>query len=120
MESLSLSCVVPGPPQPKERPRVARGGAYTPSRTSAYEWRVLCAAKVARPRRWPMDARYRVSIVAHFADRRRRDLDNVAKAVLDGLNDVVWGDDSQVDDMRIVRALDRANPRAEITVEVIS
>jgi crossover junction endodeoxyribonuclease RusA len=38
-------------------------------------------------------------------DNRRRDLDNVSKAIFDGLTHAkVWLDDSQVSDMRIVRS----------------
>jgi crossover junction endodeoxyribonuclease RusA len=38
-------------------------------------------------------------------DKRRRDLDNILKALLDGLtHSGVWGDDSQVVDLRIVKA----------------
>ena len=46
-----------------------------------------------------------VDIVAHMPDKRRRDLDNVLKALLDGLtHSGVWGDDSQVVDLRIRKA----------------
>lgn len=38
-------------------------------------------------------------------DRRRRDLDNMPKALFDGLTHAgVWTDDSQIDDLRIVRS----------------
>lgn len=46
-----------------------------------------------------------VDIVAFMPDKRRRDLDNVLKALLDGLtHSGVWADDSQVVDLRIRRA----------------
>lgn len=46
-----------------------------------------------------------VDIVAFMPDKRRRDLDNVLKALLDGLTHAgVWADDSQVVDLRIRRA----------------
>ncbi len=55
---------------------------------------------------WPRfgEERLRVTIEAWMPDRRRRDLDNVLKAVLDALTHaLVWRDDSQIDDLRIVR-----------------
>lgn len=46
-----------------------------------------------------------VDIVAYMPDKRRRDVDNVLKALLDGLTHAgVWGDDSQVVDLRISKA----------------
>lgn len=45
-----------------------------------------------------------VHIDAFPPDRRARDLDNLPKAVLDAITHAqVWDDDSQVDDLRIVR-----------------
>lgn len=47
-----------------------------------------------------------VRITACPPDRRRRDLDNMLKPMLDALTYVkVWSDDSQIDDLRIVRGL---------------
>ena len=65
--------------------------------------------------------RVRVVMTAHPPDRRRRDLDNLPKAVLDALAyATVYDDDSQIDDLRIVRGpIDRSNPRLVITVEPI-
>lgn len=48
---------------------------------------------------------------------RKRDLLNLSKIVQDIMNDVVYQDDSQLDDVRWVRgAVDADNPRLEITV----
>lgn len=49
--------------------------------------------------------RIRVEIEAFMPDRRRRDLDNLPKSVLDSLTHAgVWQDDAQIDDLRIYRA----------------
>ena len=48
--------------------------------------------------------RIRVDMTFHPPDRRRRDLDNTLKASLDALQHAgVYEDDSQIDDLRIVR-----------------
>jgi len=55
---------------------------------------------------WPIhaDKRLAVTIEAWVPDKRRRDLDNMLKAALDALTHAgVWEDDSQIDDLRIVR-----------------
>ncbi|MEY4713325.1 MAG: hypothetical protein RIS88_2775 [Pseudomonadota bacterium] len=42
-------------------------------------------------------------------DRRRRDLDNTLKATQDAMTHAgIWDDDSQIDDLRIVRKRDAA------------
>ncbi len=56
--------------------------------------------------RWPKfgASRLRVIVSAHPPDRRRRDLDNIFKVVGDSLTECgVWTDDSQIDDLRIIR-----------------
>ncbi|MBC7238568.1 MAG: RusA family crossover junction endodeoxyribonuclease [Chloroflexi bacterium] len=50
------------------------------------------------------DTEVRVEIDVYPPDRRRRDIDNVVKAVLDALVDVnIIDDDSQVKELRVVR-----------------
>jgi crossover junction endodeoxyribonuclease RusA len=52
----------------------------------------------------PLQGRLRVSIDVHVPDRRPRDVDNMLKAPLDALTKAgLWVDDSQIDDLRIVR-----------------
>jgi crossover junction endodeoxyribonuclease RusA len=46
-----------------------------------------------------------VHIMAYMPDRRRRDLDNLFKSLLDSLTHAgVWDDDSQICDLRITKA----------------
>ncbi len=115
---MILRFEVPGPPVPKGRPRFGKGHAYTPKRTRAYELSVAWHATAARGsiNRWPIDARYRVVIEAATP----HDLDNVAKAILDACNGLLWNDDRQVDDLRVVRVVaDVGAPGARVTVEVL-
>lgn len=51
------------------------------------------------------DAKVAVDIEVRMPDKRRRDLDNLPKAVLDGLTHAaLWHDDSQIDDLRVWRS----------------
>ncbi|MCG7932090.1 MAG: RusA family crossover junction endodeoxyribonuclease [Candidatus Thiodiazotropha lotti] len=51
-----------------------------------------------------LTGRLRVHLQAFPPDRRKRDLDNLPKSVLDALTHAkVWLDDSQIDDLRITR-----------------
>ena len=59
----------------------------------------LLAGRVSR-----FDGRLAVVITCCAPDRRRRDLDNLGKGLLDALTHAgVWEDDSQIDDLRLVR-----------------
>lgn len=115
--------VVPGLPHGKERPRLgARGNVYTPARTTGYEAKVKVLAQIASGRqRWlrTAGARLEVTLSVRFPDARRRDLDNVAKAILDGLNGVAYEDDSQVDALHVYRLdTSKKDPRVEVRVKV--
>lgn len=61
--------------------------------------------------------RVSVAIVAHPPDNRRRDLDNLLKASLDGLvHGGALEDDSQIDDLRIVRGENRRHGALSVLI----
>lgn len=65
-------------------------------------------------------ARVRVTVVAYPPDRRRRDLDNLHKGVLDALAFArVIDDDSQIDELIITRAYPEPKGRVIVTIEVM-
>ena len=51
----------------------------------------------------PIPGRVAVDMVAHPPDRRRRDLDNLLKIVLDSLKGAAFGDDHLIDRLSIER-----------------
>lgn len=52
----------------------------------------------------PADGRLAVKVIAYMPDRRRRDLDNILKALFDALTHAgLWLDDSQIDFISISR-----------------
>jgi crossover junction endodeoxyribonuclease RusA len=66
------------------------------------------------------EARLSVSITAYPPDRRKRDLDNLFKAVLDSLAKAgVYDDDSQIDHLAICRGDVVKGGRAEVTIQAI-
>jgi Holliday junction resolvase RusA-like endonuclease len=111
---------VPGKPQPKQRARLGKGGRwYTPTETRRYERLVRhCAgwacAKDHPGALFPAEGAWEVTLRIYLPDRRPRDVDNVAKAILDGCNRVLWGDDRQVRKVTAERFLDPASPRVEV------
>ena len=114
-----MSCVnLPWPPSANTYYR--RVGAKTLISAAGREYARtvtgLCrAARVCRH-----DGRLRVVITACPPDRRRRDLDNLLKGLLDALtHGGAWEDDSQIDDLRIIRAPVVAGGRVTVRVEQI-
>lgn len=115
-ERYGMKICIPGKPQGKARPRFTRAGrAYTPSSTREYENLIRLQASRCMASSAPIEGPVSVTIVAHFAppssySKKRReaclsgcekpakkpDLDNVVKAVLDGMNGIIFRDDSQV------------------------
>ena len=112
----SVSFTVLGPPRAKERARVTSRGTFTPRRTREYEQAVADQGAWHCGAHWSLDGAYRVLVTFVFADRRRRDIDNCLKAVLDALNGIAWDDDSQVATVRCSKLVGEA-PRTEIIVE---
>lgn len=91
-------------PKAKERPRFARGHAYTPKATKDYEEIIATHAKAAGCK--PLDRPCIVDITATFAYpkgekgfrycTKRPDLDNIAKALTDAMNGIAYSDDSLI------------------------
>lgn len=115
---------VPGPPQGKGRARAfvfrrgraaGRIGHYTPEKTRTYEGIITTLAMQARgalpplagpvvltfaalmpvPDSWPQWKRA-AALAGGISPTVKPDLDNIEKALKDGLNGVLWKDDAQV------------------------
>lgn len=96
---VTASFTITGNPVPKERARTGGGHHYTPTKTVDAENTVAWLFRAAA-RGHHVDTVNRFGVMALFAlpDRRHRDTDNLLKLILDALNGVCWGDDSQVDE----------------------
>lgn len=66
----------------------------------------------------PIAGRIKIGLVLHAPNRQKRDIDNFMKCVLDALTHAgVWNDDSQIDDLSIVRGLPLPkNPHVLVTL----
>lgn len=121
---------VEGAPVPLARHRVAivegKARMYTPTASKAYEEKIALIARgaVAKTRGWERDARFAVTLFV-YDDRQTYDLDNLVKAVLDGLTKAktVWVDDRRVDGITAhrlpqhVREESRVSGGVEVNVE---
>lgn len=139
--SRPVHFTVPGAPQGKGRPRISKVGQharmFTPATTVAYEGLIAHAAQqaMAGAPMLDMPVSCRISITApvpaSWSKRRQAaalagavmpttkpDVDNVVKAVLDGLNGVLWRDDVLVVDLA-VRKRYGATPCVQVAVEPV-
>lgn len=109
----SHALTLPGEPRSKQRPRFSRGHAYTPKETVAAEKAIAAAWKDLKVEPF----RHSVLVEVDFfnGNRRRRDLDNMLKLVLDALNTVAFEDDHQVVEVNARKLLTvKQNARTEI------
>lgn len=85
-------------PVPKARPRLGvNGRLYTPRETKEFEELVgwYTRSVVRNPTEKP------VRVHIDIFSKTRADIDNIAKAILDGLNGVAFLDDRQVVELKI-------------------
>lgn len=118
-------------PHPKERPRASttkgkdgkiKGKVWTPEETRAYE--LMIQSLCHEQHQWadPFEGRLTVFMNFFFADDNHGDIDNLAKAVLDGMQGVAFKNDKQVRslhleifDVREDAEEDKA-PRTEVVI----
>lgn len=119
-----IAFTVPGQPQGKGRAKIVKIGGFsrmaTPQKTVAYEGLVAHAAQLAMAGRPMLEGAVSVNLFidcqvpASWSQKKQRqalagevfpttkpDVDNVVKAIFDGLNGVLWRDDVQAVDCRI-------------------
>ena len=100
---MTLEYWLGGPPTTWKRTALYRGRRITHAGQRQAQRAHQLAALAARPRGWRLEGDMLVSIALHVTTGRRFDLDNAAKLILDALNGVAWGDDSQVSELHVRR-----------------
>lgn len=58
----------------------------------------------------------RMHINMQFPTKRKHDIDNYCKPVLDSLNGIVYEDDSQIVDLRVTKSYKKDEPRTHISI----
>ena len=116
---MQICFEVPGPPRGKGRPRFARRGnfvkTYTDAATASYEDQIrfyaLQAMGSSEPLKTALEAfiYVRLPVPQSYSKKRteaclsglerpckKPDLDNIIKAMMDGMNEVIYDDDVQI------------------------
>ena len=104
-----------GNPIPKGRPRYARDHFYTYAPTADWEEMVGWQARDQFKRR-PLLGPLGIGFIFYREDRRKVDLDNLEKAMLDGLQGVFFEDDSQIKEKTGKVLYDKERPGVEVTI----
>lgn len=64
----------------------------------------------------PLTGALKLSIAIYWPDKRRRDIDNGLKLIMDALTGILWNDDAQVYDLEVKKRLSNQDPRVELEV----
>lgn len=141
---MKITFIIPGEPEAKKRPVFARRGdyvtTYTPKDTVRYENLVKMTFIDAKEKagatgllEGPLDVRIDAYFKIPSSESKKRkgmmlsgdikctkkkDVDNIAKIVLDGLNTVAYKDDKQIVKLVVTKQYSD-EPRVEVSMEEI-
>jgi Holliday junction resolvase RusA-like endonuclease len=122
MHEHCVHFTIPVQPLPKKRPRFNSTGkrkAYTDSRTLAYEQTVATHAMIAMQSKDVLQGDLQVVLHFHRKGKKRADLDNLIKAVWDGMNGIVYEDDKQIVKATTQVSYGAEEPSVTITVATL-
>lgn len=68
---------------------------------------------------WYHDNEVCMTIHLYHWDKRKRDIDNYGKLILDSMNWLLFNDDSQIQSMQVCKYYDKDHPRAEIDIRKV-
>ena len=103
-------------PHPKGRPRFGKTHAYTDPKTRLYENAVRKACAEAMCKADPYDGPVELSCLFEQRNARAADLDNLVKAVSDGIEKVAFLNDRQVTRINAARVLRADVDRVSVAV----
>jgi crossover junction endodeoxyribonuclease RusA len=111
-----MKVTLPYPPSVNRYLRFSpKGYAYTTNEAKQYKQGAKLRALTQGLR--PITEGEVVLSIAVYRPRKRGDIDNVLKVLLDSLNGIAYVDDAQVAELHISRNDDAANPRVDVWVE---
>lgn len=117
LRQLIWSLSLPFPPSGNHRNGRSGKRTYRPKSTQDYFTEVWATVRQQNgPHR--LEGGLIVEIDCHAPDRRCRDLDNIAKVLLDALTEAgVWEDDSQVQVLTLRKAPSEKPGRVQVRIE---
>ena len=115
-----IQITVSGDPIPAARPRFNGRRCYQPRRNMEYRAKIQSAAYAAMFGKQPMTGELSavLRVYRRFKPTARNfgDVDNHLKAIFDGMNQIVFADDSQIGRCLVEKYKDAKRPRVEIEI----
>ena len=115
-----VKIVVECDPLPAQRPRFSGRRCYQSARDKNYreqvQWQARLAMKSSAPLTCALKADVKLYRRYRPTSKRFGDVDNFLKALFDGMNQIVFADDSQIVQCTVTKHTDKDRPRAEILI----
>lgn len=129
-----MKFTIPLQPKPKQRPQHGKGNTFTPKETREYEQivgfyarraikqplegaiRVKVDFYIPIPKSWS-EKKKRLAEAGEIRPASRPDLDNLEKALFDGMNGIAWIDDAQV--VEVHKAEWYGEPRTDVEISEV-
>ena len=118
---MSLHLVLPLPPSVNALYRAIGRGRNILSKQGR-EWYATSVPLIRQQANgWFVTGRVGIRVEITWPNKLRRDISNVVKSLEDAITKAkVWGDDSQIDDLRVIRKpVDKGDPRCEVWIEAL-
>lgn len=111
-----MKIIIEGDPHPMARPRVVNGHVYYLSRD--VEWRELIRWTLQNCKQYEGALKVKVKFYRKLPPTSRNygDVDNLLKGLFDGMNGIVFADDSQIVKVEAAKYQDKERPRCEVEV----
>ncbi len=65
----------------------------------------------------PINNQLKISINLFFKDKRKRDIDNYNKGILDAMTGIIYQDDSQIEELHVFKKIGCGFDKVEISIE---
>lgn len=117
-----MRLVLPYPPSANRYWRSFRNRVVVSDEARAYKARVAaeCRVQLGTLATFQEPFHGPVAVVVHvYRPRKRGDLDNTLKVLLDALKGIAFVDDDQVVDLHAIRGDSKGNPRAEVEIREV-
>ena len=91
-------------------------GRYKSKRGKIFE-NLACGELKKQFRYKPLASSLKIHIRLYFKDKRKRDIDNYNKAILDSMTKIIYEDDSQIEELNVKKLVGCGFDKVEIEVE---